>query len=347
MRTGLLGVARYQRSAYTYVDFLLHDVKLWKNFKQMKQPTLAGLLLTLACLFIAYGNQAQIFQVQQQEEGVLLQEGGKNILFFQQSPKSLEGKYARSNYVHPLYSLDGEILTEDFPADHLHHRGIFWAWHEILIGGKKVGDAWDCDNISWDVRKVIDRLGGGTATITTKTFWQSTLTATDAKPTKIFKEKTSIEVYPTTATYRVIDFTIKLKPLLKGMAIGGSTDTKGYGGFSPRIKLPNDIRFISQEGEVEAQRDGLDAGPWMDMIGSFDGKQRSGVTMMMHPSFPQAPQKWILRAAKSMQNAAFPGNKAYSLEKGQWLEMRYRMVLHREEVGEEVLSKLYQEFVQE
>jgi len=313
----------------------------------MKQPTLAGFLLALACLFIVCSNQAQTFQIQHQQEGVLLLEGEKNILFFQQAPKSQEGKYARSNYVHPLYDLDGEILTEDFPADHLHHRGIFWAWHEILVGGKKVGDAWDCDNISWNVRKVKERLTDETATITTKTFWHSTLTATDAKSTKIFKEKTSITVYPTTAFYRVIDFTIKLKPQLKGMAIGGSTDTKGYGGFSPRIKLPNDIRFISQDGEVEAQRDGLDAGPWMDMIGTFDGKQRSGVTLMMHPRFPEAPQKWILRAAKSMQNAAFPGNKAYSLEKGQWLELRYRMVLHREEMDKDVISKLYQGFVQE
>ena len=34
----------------------------------------------------------------------------------------------RSSYVHPIYGIEGEILTDDFPADHHHHRGLFWAW---------------------------------------------------------------------------------------------------------------------------------------------------------------------------------------------------------------------------
>ena len=34
-------------------------------------------------------------------------------------------KYARprSNYIHPLYGPDGEVLTEDWSVDHPHHRG--------------------------------------------------------------------------------------------------------------------------------------------------------------------------------------------------------------------------------
>ena len=34
---------------------------------------------------------------------------------------------------------DGQVLTEDFPADHLHHRGIFWAWHQVYVGEKAMG----------------------------------------------------------------------------------------------------------------------------------------------------------------------------------------------------------------
>lgn len=313
----------------------------------MKTPTLAGLLLVLACLHIASITQAQSFTIVQQDEGVLVQEQGKDILFFQQKVKSLDGKYARANYIHPLHNLDGAVITEDFPEDHLHHRGIFWAWHEILIGGKKVGDAWDCNNIAWDVQKVKGRTSDGSAILQTKTFWLSKLAETDASETRIFKEKTTIKVYPSTASYRVIDFTIRLKPLQKDMAIGGSTDSKGYSGFSPRVKLPEDIRFMSEEGEVKAQTNGLEAGPWIDMIGSFDGQQLSGFTMMMHPSYPKAPQKWILRAARSMQNAAFPGNQAYALANKKWLELRYRIVIHRNDLAEGSMTKLYQDFIQE
>ena len=296
---------------------------------------------------MATNNQAQTLEIVQQDEGVLVQEQGKDILFFQQQVKSLDGQFPRANYVHPLHNLDGAVITEDFPEDHLHHRGIFWAWHEILIGGKKVGDAWDCHNIAWDVRKVKGRTNDEAAILKTRTFWLSKLAETDTEPSKIFKEKTTIKVHPSTATYRVIDFTIQLKPLQKDMAIGGSTDSKGYSGFSPRVKLPEDIRFISKEGEVQAQTNGLEAGPWIDMLGSFDGKQMSGFTMMMHPQYPNAPQKWILRAARSMQNAAFPGNQAFSLPNKKWLELRYRVVIHRESMGEEVIAKLYQDFIKQ
>ena len=42
---------------------------------------------------------------------------------------------ARSSYVHPLYGLSGEVLTDDFPEDHYHHHGIFWTWPEVVLDG--------------------------------------------------------------------------------------------------------------------------------------------------------------------------------------------------------------------
>ena len=39
-----------------------------------------------------------------------------------------ERRRTRACYVHPVWDLDGEILTDDFPKDHYHHRGLFWGW---------------------------------------------------------------------------------------------------------------------------------------------------------------------------------------------------------------------------
>src|SRR6266481_4356110 len=41
---------------------------------------------------------------------------------------------SRSDYFHPLYGLDGEVLTDDFPQDHDYHRGLYWAWSHIRVG---------------------------------------------------------------------------------------------------------------------------------------------------------------------------------------------------------------------
>jgi len=48
-------------------------------------------------------------------------------------------KYAvpRSDYIHPLYGPQGEILTKDWSKDHPHHRGIYWAWPEVDWRGQR------------------------------------------------------------------------------------------------------------------------------------------------------------------------------------------------------------------
>ena len=84
------------------------------------------------------------------------------FVFYQRMPKSLDGKYARNNYIHPLYGLDGAVLTEDFPEDHLYHRGIFWSWHQVYINGQRMGDPWLLENFIQKVKNVqFEQLGRG------------------------------------------------------------------------------------------------------------------------------------------------------------------------------------------
>jgi hypothetical protein len=53
----------------------------------------------------------------------------------------VDEKYRRSSYVHPVYAPDGTVLTDDFPADHPHHRGICWTWPEVKFEGQ-THDVW-------------------------------------------------------------------------------------------------------------------------------------------------------------------------------------------------------------
>lgn len=53
-------------------------------------------------------------------------------------PAGVTGQYAvaRSDYIHPLYGPNGEVLTADYPKDHPHHRGIYRAWPEVTRRGE-------------------------------------------------------------------------------------------------------------------------------------------------------------------------------------------------------------------
>jgi hypothetical protein len=144
--------------------------------------------------------------------GYLVSEGSKNILFYQSASKSLNGTFRRANYVHPLFDLDGNVVSEDFPADHPYHRGIFSAWHQLWIGDQKIGNSWTTKDFAWDVQKVqCIRFEDRSAGLKSHILWKSPDWKDQAGRLKpVVSENTTIRVYPSDQESRKIDFEIRL-----------------------------------------------------------------------------------------------------------------------------------------
>lgn len=281
-------------------------------------------------------------------EGLQLQEQGKDVLFFQLAPKSLEGAYPRANYVHPLYDVAGDIVTEDFPEDHRHHRGIFWAWHQLMLNGEQVADPWSCENIEWkEPQEAGEWVQTETHTESAKMRvvrnWLVPRPSHPDESIEILRETVSLKVLPARDGVRIIDFDLRFRALREGVALGGSDDAKGYGGFSPRIRLSDDTKFNGQVGETEPERNAVDAGKWMNVTRTLDGKMK-GVAILVHPSHPDPSSKWILRPTRSMQNLQWPGQAPTPLSTHSDTRLRYRLVLHSGELDHERLERLWNEF---
>ena len=108
--------------------------------------------------------------------GFQFAEAGQIVLSYQSETKRCDAAHSRSHYIHPLYGLDGEVLTEEFPSDHPHHCGIFWAWHQVWIGDKRIGDAWSLKDFAWDVQDVKVISGDSDASsLAAEVFWTSPL----------------------------------------------------------------------------------------------------------------------------------------------------------------------------
>ena len=90
---------------------------------------------------LSFGDEIQ-FGSYDDASTVRIVEDGTPVLVYQQQEKSLDGKWPRAGYVHPMYDLNGEVFSEDFPQDHRHHRGVFWAWHHLSVGDLSLGDPW-------------------------------------------------------------------------------------------------------------------------------------------------------------------------------------------------------------
>lgn len=281
-------------------------------------------------------------KMKKEDGGLLFTENGENVLFYQMDPKSQDGKFERCNYIHPLWASDGTILTEDFPSDHLHHRGIFWAWHQMWIGDERIGDPWEIKDFDQRVTDVeFISKSGGIAVLNTQVDWMSPKWKKEGREVPYLKENTTITIHPENGNYRKIDFEIHLLALEAKLRIGGSEDVKGYSGFSVRMKLPDDIVFSGSNGTVEPKNEAVQSPGYINMSGSVlkDGRQ-GGIVMVDNPENPGYPQSWILRAKNSMQNAAWPGNTTVPVSKTEPLVLKYTMLVYSGNLGDKKIERI-------
>jgi hypothetical protein len=283
------------------------------------------------------------FSIARNGEGVTVTEGTSPVLTYQAKPRSLDGKWERADYVHPLYGLGGEVISEDFPEDHRHHRGVFWAWHQVWVGDQKLGDAWTCKDFRWDVQAVEATVSSDFATIEARTHWKSPdLVDGQHNPLAILEEQCEIKVFPRQPHYRVIDFRLVMTALVDDLRIGGSEDEKGYGGFSPRIRLEGDEQFLSANATLEPTITAIEAGTWVNI-----SRAKSGVAILVHRDNPGVSEEgadWILRRGRSMQNAVFPGRNPVAISTITPTVLRYRLVIHDGTLIPEAINRLQEDF---
>ena len=280
------------------------------------------------------------------DQGYLITEADKPILFFQVAPKAIDGKFERAGYVHPLYDWEGKELTQDGPADHPHHRGIFWAWHQVLWRGQPIGDSWVSDKIRFvpgDNRVLSDN---ESVTIQSELIWMADSLEADDK--KIVREQVKVRVHQSEEDYRLIDFSISLFPLKDSIAIGGSDDSKGYGGFSTRWKLPDDLQFFSGDSLLQPRETAVPGAGWISFTGTFNDNRKQTITLFCKEVYPGPTQAWILRGPDetSMQNALFPGRKPFILRE-EGLKLRYRIVIQKTALPNETIKELFNTYQKE
>jgi hypothetical protein len=274
----------------------------------------------------------------------LLKEGEDRVFFYQRNLKSAEGKYGRAHYFHPLYGLKEDILTEDFPPDHPHHRGVFWAWHEILLGGQKVADGWDIKNIEWIVNNTTSDTNERYATLSSNVIWR--ILNDNGKALDIVEETCLVRVSQPHQQLRRIDFEIQLKALTDSVNIAGSQDEKGYGGFSLRLFLPENVQFFDQQKQLIPRNEAVDGGDWLKVKGDLGRVSATPTQLILitHPKYPNKKQKWILRSKGSMQNVVFPGKKAVRIYKHEPLILKYGLILFNKNTPYELVQNQIEEF---
>ncbi len=279
-----------------------------------------------------------------------LWERGKPVLVYNHgtiSKKGVPARYNRACYVHPLHGLDGEVLTEDFPVDHRHHRGVFWAWPHVRIGGKEY-NSWIPTGIHYRLdRWVRKEAGPKRACLEAVNGWY-------VGEKKVADEHLRITVHPARADGRAIDFNLTWTATDQPITLQGAGG-KSYGGFTVRFNTrlqekdglkPKDATITAPDGVTKKD---LAVTPlaWADFTAALAGAgKRSGLALLVHPTHPAYPPTWLTRHYGCLC-VGWPGVKPGTLQPGKPVRCRYRLWVHRGPADLETLKKAYAAYVKD
>jgi hypothetical protein len=290
----------------------------------MKQSLFILALFLLCGQAVTWGQVG--FQFTEQSGGKLeLTENGKPVLVFNYGLQLREGideKYRRADYFHPIYDLDGVVLTDDFPKDHLHHRGLFWAWPEVTVGGQ-IFDPWACVGIQQRFRRWLAReTTAESALLSMENGWFLGDRA-------VVRETVEARIFRSERGGRAMDVAVTLEAEKDPVLLRGRSEAKkGYGGFTLRMAPRRDASMFTSAGHLT--EDGVQVkSPWADYSGKFgSGDAVSGVAIFDHPQNPVHPTTWLLRYYGAV-NPTWPALETARLEPGKPLTLRYRLWIHR------------------
>ncbi|MBL9134337.1 MAG: PmoA family protein [Verrucomicrobiales bacterium] len=246
---------------------------------------------------------------------------------------------ARASYVHPLFGLDGEVLTDDFPADHHHHRGLFWGWPHVSVGEKKT-DSWALSGITnrWE-RWLRRDTQGPNAILEVENGWY-------IGEDRVMSEVVRFTVHPAEKESRAIDLDFTWTPVKGPIRLAGA-EGKSYGGLTLRIAPGTNTVITTPEGQKPEDLY-ITRLPWADISRRWSRPTEaragvSGAALFIAPDHPDFPPTWLTRHY-GVLCIGWPGVDGREFPVGQPIRCRYRVWIHRGPGDPQRLKEAFEEY---
>lgn len=287
---------------------------------------LCPLLFMVPLIGMAHADKNTSFSFEKSDHGrVIKTAAGKTVL--QYMTVKPEGSKLTANSTccfYPVLTPKGTPVVDFAPDDHLHHRGIFLAWHNIQ--GKPGGDFWGWGEHAPTKGRVIRNksvtsipTGKGSAAFRVENEWM-------AETTAIIKETLQAKVEEVPGAY-LLDLHYTLTPT--GDLTLGQTAFSGFNVKSRKAKGT----YTDPTGKVERPhphylkpKTDWPSRPWYDYTFELKDGTTAGVTVIDHKENPATTWHNLLPIA--MLNPCIVAPSEVKLTKGTPLHLRYRLVVH-------------------
>jgi hypothetical protein len=243
----------------------------------------------------------------------------------------------RCDYIHPLFGLDGQRLTDDWQKDHPHHRGIYWAWPEVDFRGQR-GDLHALQHVfARPTGKIELRNNANWAEIEAENVWKWE----DLTP--IVLETAVIRARRGDEHGRFIDLNLTFRAIQDDVSLA-RRDTSHYGGLNIRLAPIQGIAILTHNDVPSVQP----RTSWGVGSGIWDGNDHAAsLIVFQHPNNSEYPGQWIEYPTLPWFQPTFPtaGNR-YILKKGAPLELQFRLWIRRgEKPAAELLGRQWKAYV--
>ena len=302
------------------------------------------LFMALMMSFLASVGSAQMSYVEDPTNGTLTIRDGKiavlTYCYGDQLKTGVDPKYTQSSYIHPLFSLDGQALTDDSPADHLHHHGLFWTWPVVRVRGLSTA--------TWEpklprLRQFFVRWLKREATKDSFLLSLDNAWKLDGKET-VAKEVVTLHIHPADQLGRLIDLELTIEAIGGPLELQGTLDqNKGYGGLCIRgAPVFTGAALTTDQGPL---KEDVVHTPfrWADI-----STRELGVSFFVSPGHPGFPTKWMIRNSYAgLVNVSWPGLAPVGLKSGEPVILRYRIYVHRGDAAAAGVEAAYSRYLEE
>ena len=295
-------------------------------------------------------------EVVKDPDGLWLSVGGKRVLRYQASaaaPAGMREDFLRGGYLHPVLTPAGVTVTDDYPADHKHHHGIWTAWTSTEYQGRKP-DFWNMGGKK--ARKDHVSIGETFAGAAAGGF-SARLSSTDlgtTPPTVVIDEQWRVIAYRPTARMRGAAghhlFDLEWTDTVRGNAALKIPEYR-YGGLGVRGHIDwlgeQKTSFLTSEGKDRASAENTPA-RWCHMGGRVlsagAGGKLAGIAALDHPANFRHPQP--LRISPNQPYFVYSPMKAgpFQLDPGKPFVSRYRFVVSDGAADPALLERLWKDY---
>jgi hypothetical protein len=260
-------------------------------------------------------------------------------------PEGTRPLYARSGFIHPLWSPAGEVLTWIHPDDHLHHMGLWMPWTRTEFEGRDV-DFWNLGKGQGTVRFVeFASMTSGAVYGGFRAIQEHVDLSAPGGEKVALNEELSVRVWNLGRPNEcwLLDYTSRQRCASSSPLYLLKYRYGGLGFRATNQWNENNSNYLTSEGKTRKDGHGTRA-RWCNVFGST-AKGPAGILFMSHPQNHEHPEPMRIWPEGYVFFNFCPIQKAdWTLLPGKDYIFKYRLCVYSGQLTVEQVERFWQDF---